>query len=815
MRPLPSARRLWTVAIVVATALSLVMVVTGLRLDPDVASLLPERGEASALRRYLRAFGGSDLAMVLVSAPADVDAREPDVPTTADVAADLAAALERQAAVRRAAAGMSAVERRAALDPWLVWRHAGPEARRALASALTPDGMRQRLRTSRDQLLAPGASAVAERIAADPLRLAELVAEHRPPGGFVTQADGAFASDDGRHHLVLVFPEGEALRGADARAFVEQAEAVLAEFRAAHPSLSFGLTGGHAIGAATERMLTRDLQLSSALSLLLASIAFLLTFRRLRALVAVMPPLLLGSLWTAALASSLPGGLSAIAVAFMSVVIGVGVDTGVHVYAALLEARRDGLSPADAAVRARARTRRPVLVAAATAALAFAALGLSEIAALRQLGLLCAAGELLTAVAIVAITPEIGARLERRPAPAERVPRWTSLVAALSRGRARAGIALAIVASPLLLVAAGFGPSIAEAIVALRPTGLEPLAVQQRIYDHLGGRPGQWVVMIADADQTKARERTDALVEALDPAHLDALDAITTLAPSPQTQRRRLAERDALELPVKAAELEAALEDVGFAPERFASVLSSMRAPSSDLVTLDDLSASSDAIMLERYLGTDDDEAIVVSYLLPEPTQTEAVQSAVARVDPDATITGYARLEGTLRQTLVRDLPRIGAVAGGLVLLALALALRRPRDVALAAAVVIVEIGVVLVLVRAFGVPLHAYDALVLPVLLGITVDEAMFLLYRARREQGDLDAIIDETLRHEGPPVATTALTTAAGFAGLLICDFDGLRHLAAVGVIGSVAGLVVALVVVPAGLRLTAGLARASRSA
>ena len=51
----------------VATALSLVMVALGLRLDPDVASLLPERGEASALRRYLRAFGGSDLAMVLVS----------------------------------------------------------------------------------------------------------------------------------------------------------------------------------------------------------------------------------------------------------------------------------------------------------------------------------------------------------------------------------------------------------------------------------------------------------------------------------------------------------------------------------------------------------------------------------------------------------------------------------------------------------------------------------------------------------------------------------------------------------------------------
>ena len=42
-----------------------------------------------------------------------------------------------------------------------------------------------------------------------------------------------------------------------------------------------------------------------------------------------------------------PAGLSAIAVGFMSVVVGVGVDTGVHVYAALLEARRESREQAQ------------------------------------------------------------------------------------------------------------------------------------------------------------------------------------------------------------------------------------------------------------------------------------------------------------------------------------------------------------------------------------------------------------------------------------------------------------------------------------
>ena len=101
------------------------------------------------------------------------------------------------------------------------------------------------------------------------------------------------------------------------------------------------------------------------------------------------------------------------------------------------------------------------------------------------------------------------------------------------------------------------------------------------------------------------------------------------------------------------------------------------------------------------------------------------------------------------------------------------------------------------------GIPLHAYDALVLPVLLGITVDEGMFLLHRARTTT-DPD-VIGETLRHEGPSIAATALTTAAGFGALAFCDFDGLADLGKVGAIGSTAGLLVALVVVPAGLRLT----------
>src|SRR5204862_3757860 len=110
---------------------------------------------------------------------------------------------------------------------------------------------------------------------------------------------------------------------------------------------------------------------------------------------------------------------------------------------------------------------------------------------------------------------------------------------------------------------------------------------------------------------------------------------------------------------------------------------------------------------------------------------------------PTAVVTGYSRLETSLRKSLRHDLPRIGLVAGALVVLALAAALRRPRDVVIATLVVIGEVAAVLTLFRLAGIPLHAYSALVLPVLLGITVDEGVFLLHRASAADSDTsDAI-------------------------------------------------------------------------
>jgi uncharacterized protein len=268
-----------------------------LTLSSDLSTLFPENGDAGALVRFMHAFGGRDSAIVLVRG---------------DKAEDVAQVADSIAASLRSAPSMARVLDRAPTpgppgDPTLAWAYAGRDARQRLAAILTPEGMRARLQESRALLLAPvGSDELAAWLARDPLRLAQVPWEARTElaAGVAAAPGDAFVTDQGRARLVIAEPRGSAFTSEAARAVVEDGER--AEAAAQRPGVTTELAGGHAIAWATERMLKRDLAVSGTLSAVLASLAFVLTFGRARALAAVLPPLALGTLWTTGLAALLP-----------------------------------------------------------------------------------------------------------------------------------------------------------------------------------------------------------------------------------------------------------------------------------------------------------------------------------------------------------------------------------------------------------------------------------------------------------------------------------------------------------------------------
>jgi predicted RND superfamily exporter protein len=603
---------------------------------------------------------------------------------------------------------------------------------------------------------------------------------------------------------VVAEPRGSAFFSRDAQGLVEDVERAEAAVRnAGIAGVTMELAGGHAIAWSIELMLRRDLEVSGTLSVLLASLAFVVTFRRARALAAVLPPLALGTLWTTGIAAVLPTGLSAVAIGFAAVVVGVGVDTGVHVYAALLEARRAGFPPLEAAKRARAATWQPTLTAAAVAGVAFASLALCGLRAVRQLGLLCAAGEVLTAVAILLVTPEIGAWLERGPPPPLRHARWIDSLAWATATKRRAILALAACTAPIAVVAVIGWPQPADALVAIRPRALAPLVAQEHMYALFGGEPGQWVVLSIDADQDTARARADRVGEALEPlvgdGTIDGFDALVTFAPSATTQRARLSARDALDLPSRRAALESALRDGGFDLDACARALDVFAHPSTALLAVPGAADAALSWLAGRHVARDAGGTLVATYVRPKgnPAADARARAAILAADPSAIVTGFEAIDRALRDVLARDLLVVGGVALAVIAVAMRLALRSALQALVALATLVCEMAAVGVAMRLLAVRWHVYDALVLPVLFGVTIDESMFLLHAARGRT------MRDALVAQGPLVAATALTTAAGFFALVVCRFDGLRDLGIVGTMGVLAGLVAALIVVPAALR------------
>jgi predicted RND superfamily exporter protein len=788
---------------VVATVLCGWLTAKRLHVSGNLAALFPESGAAGALARWTRANGGREAAIVLVRGP-----RSEDVAASAHA---LAATLQGAPTIERVVERAPVSED--LRDPTLAWIHAGPSARARLASLLTPQGMRERLRETRTLLLAPGSDADAEEaVTRDPLRLAQVPWESGADlaAGVGGEPAREFVADGGRARLVVAAPRGSAFSSDDAHAVVNDLEgAIKTVLASAAPGVTMELTGGHAIAVATEHMIVRDLEQSGTLSLVLAAAAFVATFRRARALLAVMPPLGLGTLWTTGIAAALPGGLTAVSIGFAAVVVGVGVDTGVHVYGALLDARRLGLTGVKAARAARDATWRPTLLAAVVAGAAFASLGLSDLSAMRELGLLCAAGEVLTAVAIVLVTPHIGVWLERGAPPPKRAPAWVGRLARCTSTRPRAVVALLACACPLAAVAAVGWPAPADALVSIRPPGLAPLEAEDHLRKLFGGSPGQRIVLTADTDDERARSRADRVAEALDALASDrtiqGFDSLSMFMPSRETVHARLAERDGLDLPSRRRDLAEALRDEGFDVSAFAPALEAFGRPSA----APSPGASDDALawVESRHVARAGGETLVATFVRTGdlPGADERLAAAAARADAGSTITGYRAIDEALRRALGRDLWVVGGAALLAVAVGLRFALRRASHALIALATLACEIGAVGLAMRALAVRWHVYDALVLPVLFGVTVDESMFLLTAARTAGAEGGGRgLENALEAQAPLVASTALTTAAGFAALAICRFPGLRDLGVVGALGVLAGLGAALVVVPSALRL-----------
>lgn len=663
-------------------------------------------------------------------------------------------------------------------------------------------------------------------------------------------------AEGGRLRLVMIRPAKDYSSLAVVERPLREIRRVIERVRRDHPAVEIGLTGRPVLQADEMASTNRDMQWASTAGLVLCALLFMAVFRGVKRPLLAVTAFAAAACLTSGAATLMVGRLNLLSVVFMLVLVGVGLDYGIHMVARYLEGLRH-LGP-EASVRHMMRKAAPSMLAgAATSAGTFLLALLVPMQGLRELGLISGVGLVLCAITMLLTLPALLLRLDRH---AERRPLGRGLFEEpLDRREdplgGRAGVRHGLLLAAALAAAAWGGwtawrhARFESNLLRLQAEGLDSVAWQRRLQAE--GANATWFGASVTDDLQVLDARTKRAAE--EPL-IGRVRSVLDLVPAEKDARRRLWRQEiAGAAPVEARSRQIATPELAAraakAMDRLAGLASFASAPEKDVRSIEALTKGLGT--LATALRERPDEAVRAAEQAAERAAAAATaMRAGAAADlrgalPDAvrdTFTsvagGYALMmhpaedvwEADAMDRFVEAMrrvdPRVTGVpitvsesmklmehsfatqamlATGLVAALLLLDLRSVSRTLLVLASLAVGMLVTVGVLASLDIAFNLANFFAIPVMIGLAVDSSIHVTHRA--VDGGLVSGFGSTRR----AVVVTALTTTIGFGTLLWAEHRGLRSLGQVMAIASLCCLASSVWVLPAMLRV-AGLGRAA---
>jgi predicted exporter len=779
---------------------------TRLRLDMDVLAQLPSSSAVFRdYRSFLQSFGAFDSLVLLVSGPPDRI-----VPFTEALAPRLARV-----------PGIGTVHYRVDLDAMRArflepfrYQLIAEEDFDELRRRLEPQAILERVRGLRRALAMPMSLGARRWIVRDPLGVDDLVGRSLERGyadPLLRPASEYFLSRSGDAALIVVRPTRSAFDTVFTERLLDgvrsaERELLDGDFR----DVTVGHTGSYAYAIADRRVLESDLSVYFLFAPLAVLAIFHLGLRSLRILPFVVLPLLGTTTITFALSLVAFGGLNMISVAFAGIFYGLGIDSAIYFYALLREKAAVHAVLDRGAVRTAVReTLQEIgganIVASLTTAVAFFVIGLSDFTGVSQLGLMTGVAMLLNVVSTFAVLPAMvfawGPRAIPPPAPSPALVEWLARAMRILARRRAAVLGVAAVIVVLSGIAARHARLDTE-FTHLRPASEEAERVEREIRNRFGRVDAQGLVMVDGRDVEDGLRMTERVAATLGSYRREGIvqsySTLSAFLPSRKTVERRLARFHSLPREAAAAELRQALVEEGFDPQAFAAFLADLGREDRPELTLGGQRDGPLAAILDRHLRPIDGGARIVTLLVPAPgVPLAAIRDRLTADLPGAplTVTGRDLVEAEFARLLRREL--IWFLAAALAL-NFAVVLAAERNVTRAAAILcptLVALVVYLGLIGVLDVAIDPVNLVVLPLLIGLGVDDSVYLVAHARYGGG-----LFSGTRRGALPLLLAVGTTVAGFGSLGLSRFPALHRLGWLAALGLTLCMLATLLLVPA---------------
>jgi uncharacterized protein len=686
-----------------------------------------------------------------------------------------------------------------------------------LARRLEPDAIEARVRSLRRALAMPMSLGARRWILEDPLGVDELVGrsiESRYADPLFRPSSEYFLAPGSDALLLVLRPVGSAFDTIFTErvlAEVKSAEAELLADRFRTSGVRVGHTGSYVYALADRQVLQSDFRIYFLFAPLAVLMIFHLGLRTLRILPFVTFPLLVTTAVTFALSLAFFRSLNMISIAFAGIFYGLGIDSAIYFYSLLRDkaAARGDLD--RGAVRLLVTETLGEIglanvVASTTTAVAFLVVGFSDFSGVSQLGILTALAMFLNVVATFVLLPAMvfawGPRaIPTQPARPSRFAAGCARVSARLAERRTAVLGLGTVvagAAALALPRVRLDTDFTH----LQPSGGEAQRLERVIRDKFGHVEAQGIALARAPDVDGCLRATEQLAAVLDRYRDQGLvrsySSLAAFFPSSENASRRLARFRSLPRARAAAALRHSLAESGFDPTAFAAFLDDLVRDERPRVTVEGQSQGPLAGLLEQHLRRSAPGFVVTTYFVPASGVSIATIRDRLRVDlagVPLTVTGRELAESEFARLLERELAWF---LGGSLLLNLLLVFAAERRVVTTLALLsptLAALVLYLGLIGAFGVAIDPINLIVLPLLIGLGVDDSVYLVAHIRYGGG-----LEPGIRRGATPLILAVATTVAGFGSLGLSQFPALCRLGWLAALGLSLCMAASLLLVPA---------------
>jgi len=582
---------------------------------------------------------------------------------------------------------------------------------------------------------------------------------------------------------------------------------------------------------------------ASLLSLVGVVCLFVAGFGGLRHPLAAVATLLLALAWTMGYVTLAVGHLNILSISFGVILIGLGIDFGIHVAARYLQLRRHVHVPSEAIVGAAAGVGPGIVTGTITTAIAFFMAGLTEFTGVAELGVIAGGGILLCCLAAMVVLPAMLQLLDASR-PRQLIPAPLDVHCWLRPFLARP--------LPLLLVAAAGTAAVSlgmtrftdktwydHNLLNLQAKGLESVELERKL--------------LAESDQSVwfalsiAESREELLSRKARFAQLPSVsrvEEIASLIPADDSEKKAIIARiyrrlaDLPERPPQipidrpdelgralaetqlllsqspaAARIQRQLEMIRDSLRRLPLDECCQRLSDYQHYVAGDLLSRLHTLrsmanpeppqwsdlpqgLVARFVAMDGKKYLLKIYSKADIWDMDAMEKFVREVrSVDSRVTGNPLQTYEASREMQRSYIQSAWYALAGILVALYFDFRSLRYTLLA------MVPLCLGMVQMFGMlgwlslPLNPANMIVLPLILGIGVDNGVHVVHDFRSSRG----------RYRLSPstasaVLLTSLTTMVGFGSLMIASHRGLQSLGRVLTIGVSCCLVSSLVILPA---------------